>query len=135
MSVVDASLVLSWLFDEARAQEADAVLMVEAAEGVVAPALFWLEIANVLRTRLRRGLIDTSTRNAALARVRALGIATPDTSEARDVVLDRTITLSDRHDLTIYDAAYLELALRLGVPLRTFDQALERAVIAAGLPA
>jgi predicted nucleic acid-binding protein len=109
--------------------------MAEASEGVVAPGLFWLEIANVLRTRMLRGLIDAKARNGALARVRALGIVTPDASAAPDAVLDKTITLSDRHDLTIYDAAYLELALRLDVPLRTFDQALERAVIAAGLPA
>ena len=127
--------MLSWLFDEARAQEADAVLMAEAVEGVLAPALFWLEIANVLQTRLRRGLIDANGRDGALARVRSLGIVTSDASEAPNVVLDRIITLSDKHDLTVYDAAYLELALRLGVPLRTFDQALERAVISAGLPA
>jgi predicted nucleic acid-binding protein len=130
--VVDASLALAWLLDETRAAEADAALFEAVTESVVVPPLFWLEVANALRTRLRRSLIDEAFRNAALTRVRALGIVTADGADVGDGVLDRTIALSDRFELTVYDAAYLELALRLGAPLLTFDDALARAASAAG---
>ena len=132
MTVIDASLALAWPLDEARADQADAILIETAAEGIVVPPLFWLEVANALRTRLRRGLIDLAVRDGAIVRVRALGIVVGEGADATDTVLDRAISLSDQFDLTIYDAAYLELALHLGAPLRTFDAALERAAIAAG---
>ena len=132
MIVIDASLALAWLFNEDRASEADAVLIAAVSEGLAVPPLFWLEVANALRTRMRRGLINEAFRNGALARVRALGATTVGASDAPDQVLDRTITLSDRYNLTIYDASYLELALRLPAPLKTFDEALGKAAVAAG---
>jgi predicted nucleic acid-binding protein len=133
LTVIDASVVLAWLFAEAQGEEADSVLRAAAGEGIVVPALFWLEVANALRTRLRRGVLRAADRDQALARVRALGALTAEMTEPDAEGLDRTINLSDRYDLTVYDAAYLELALRLGEPLRTFDTALNRAALAVGV--
>lgn len=132
MTVIDASLALAWLFNEERASEADTLLALAAADGIAVPPLFWLEVANALRTRIRRGVINEAFRDGGLARVRALGAVTATTSDVAEQLLDRTIILSDRHGLTVYDAAYLELALRLGAPLRTFDEALARAAVIAG---
>ncbi len=133
MTVIDASVVLAWLFAEARGNEADTVLRSAAEDGIVVPALFWLEVANALRTRVRRGAVRAADRDSALARVRALGALTAELTDPDTEGLDRTITLSDRYDLTVYDAAYLELALRLGAPLRTFDGPLGQAAVSAGV--
>jgi predicted nucleic acid-binding protein len=131
--VIDASLALAWLFNDERATEADEIFVAAVSEGMVVPPLFWLETANALRTRLRRGAISMAFRDGALGRLRALGVLTASETDTIDLALDRTVTLSDRYDLTIYDAVYLELALRLRAPLRTFDAALARAAVAAGV--
>jgi predicted nucleic acid-binding protein len=92
-----------------------------------------LEVGNVLRTRLRRGLIGVGFRNDSLTRIRALGMRADRLDDPSGGGLDRLVALSDRFDLTVYDAAYLELALRIGADLGSFDEVLCLAAVAAGL--
>ena len=133
MLVIDASVVLEWLLSDRRSRDAEAILVRAAIDEIWVPPLFWLEIGNVLRTRLRRGLIGEEFREASLGRLRALQVRVDQLDDPSGSALDRTIALSDRFDLTIYDASYLELALRLGADLGSFDAALCSAAALAGV--
>lgn len=133
MLVIDASLVLEWLLSDVRVQEAEAILIRASSDEIWVPSLFWLEVGNVLRMRLRRELIDEEFRDSSLARVRAFRVQSDLSGDASGQTLARTVALSDRFDLTVYDAAYLELALRIGSDLGSFDEALCSAATAAGV--
>jgi predicted nucleic acid-binding protein len=88
---------------------------------LIAPAHWPFESANMLQMALRRGRIDAKGREDALRQLDALLVAVePGDPEA----LRRAIPLADQHALTIYDAAYLELAVRLGATLASRDRAL-----------
>ena len=98
-------------------------------EGLTAPPIFWHEVANALRNmRLRRTLSDAAA-EAAIRSLRSMRIALePSTPDIGPV-----IALSDTYQITIYDAAYLELALRSGFRLVTRDKGLFAAAKMAGV--
>ena len=126
MFVIDASIALAWLLPDEEADKAETVIILAKLSGPVAPALFPLEVANALRSNIRRGRIDAAYRDAALDQLDKASVARD--LEAYDPeVLRDTVRLSDRHGLTVYDAAYLELALRHDAPLGTLDDDLRRA--------
>ena len=129
--VLDASLALSWYFEDERTPSADALLNSIADDGAVVPAHWRLEIANGFQTAIRRKRIDANFRDRAIAQLDCLVIVV-------DLETDRyawtsTLRLADRFGLTAYDAAYLELAHRRGVPLATLDEDLSAAGLALGL--
>jgi predicted nucleic acid-binding protein len=125
--VVDASALAGLVLPDEEGGDLPARL---SAAAPVAPGLLWAEIRNLLLMAERRGRIDSGTVEAALGVIEDLGIALDHTP-----VSARTLTLARRHRLTIYDALYLELALRLGAPLATRDGALRRAALAEGVAA
>ncbi|WP_339872034.1 type II toxin-antitoxin system VapC family toxin [uncultured Brevundimonas sp.] len=126
MFVVDASIALAWLLPDEETDKAETVMVLARRSGAIAPALFPLEVANALRSNLRRGRLDAIYRDAALDQLDKAAVARD--LEAYDpTVLRETVRLSDKHDLTVYDAAYLELALRHDAPLGTLDDDLRRA--------
>ena len=126
MFVVDASIALAWLLPDEETDKAETVMVLARRSGAIAPALFPLEGANALRSNLRRGRLDAIYRDAALDQLDKAAVARD--LEAYDpTVLRETVRLSDKHDLTVYDAAYLELALRHDAPLGTLDDDLRRA--------
>jgi predicted nucleic acid-binding protein len=129
--VVDASAVLSWCFEDEGGAEADALIDKVAAEGAVVPSLWALEIANALVTGERRGRIKPAESVAFIAMIGDLPIVTDPTTGAR--ALHESIALAREHGLTAYDAAYLELAMRLGLPLATGDRSLQAAARRAGV--
>ena len=93
-----------------------------AEDGAVVPTLWRLEVANSLTVAARRGRIDADFRRAALADLALLDIrADPDTDTH---AWTGTLQLADRFRLTVYDAAYLELAQRRALPLATLDEEL-----------
>ena len=117
--VVDTSVAASWLLPDEYdhvAEQAQALLRTEDA---VIPWLFWFEIRNVLLMNERRGRLEIVQTNEALSVLAGLPIR-------RDLEPDEAVvlTLVRRHKLTVYDAAYLELALRLQLPLATLDRQL-----------
>jgi predicted nucleic acid-binding protein len=129
--VLDTSITLSWYFEDEKTPATQALLTRVAQEGAVAPALWRLEVANGFASAIRRKRIDISYRDASLIDLAAMAIAIdPDTDSH---VWSTTLRLADQHNLTIYDATYLELAQRRGLPLATLDQALRAAGTACGL--
>ena len=126
--VLDASTVLAWLLRDERAAEADALIECVNRDGAAAPQLMALEVPNGLQNRIRRGLLTVTERDALLDDFAELSIDWDTQVDAS--ALSR---LSDRYDLTIYDAAYLALAIRLRLPLATLDRRMASAARDAGL--
>jgi predicted nucleic acid-binding protein len=129
--VLDASLTLSWYFEDERTPAANAVLDDVVAGGAVVPSLWRAEVANGLQIALRRNRIDADFRSRALRHLELLPITVD--RETDTYVWSSTVALADRFDLTVYDAIYLELAQRRGLPLGSLDQDLNAAARAAGV--
>ena len=115
-------MAAAWLFADERTDAALAVLDNVAADGAIVPSLWRLEIANLLRTAERRGRCNEALADALLKQFESLPIAIDHETDAH--AWQSTRALSREHGLTPYDAAYLELAIRLGLPLATGDRAL-----------
>ena len=129
--VLDPSLALSWYFEDERTSAANALLDQVADQGAIVPGLWRLEIANGLRTAIRRKRIDTAFRDRAIAQLACLPITVdPDTDRYAWTTI---LQLADRFGLTPYDAAYLELAQRRTLPLATLDGPLRAAAPALGV--
>lgn len=99
--------------------------------GAWVPELWRIEVANTLNVGIRRGRINTTTRNDVLADLESLVISID--AECHRHTWLRTLELADLHRLTVYDATYLELALRLTLPLATLDRDLRKAAQAEGV--
>lgn len=123
--VLDASATLAWYFEDERTDAGDALMRQVAQNGAVVPFLWRYEVANGFLVAARRRRIDIPYRDVSLAELRLLPITVDraDQSSAWDSVL----VLADRSGLTIYDAAYLDLAIRRKLPLATRDRALQGA--------
>jgi predicted nucleic acid-binding protein len=129
--VVDASMAVAWLFYDERTEAPQAILRRVAVEGALVPSLWRLEVANVLRSAVRRKRCDSGYATRCLQRLGRLSIVVDQETDAH--AWGRTRQLSTEHDLTAYDAAYLELALRRHRPLASCDSALIAAGRKAGL--
>ncbi len=127
--VVDASVVVAWLFDDENEPRADRVLDRLVEEGALVPQLWHLETRNSLLTAERRGRLSMSGVEERLAALKSLPIRT---DVAPD--LQGAFHLARTHGLTIYDALYLELAKRESAMLATLDGALGRTALAEGVP-
>jgi predicted nucleic acid-binding protein len=128
--VLDSSATLTWVLDE-ETRAADKALDLLAVEQAFVPAHWILEVTNVLRIAVRRQRLKTDEFATILARLRILPI-TVDAETAERGWKD-TFALANEYDLTTYDAAYMELAMRLNAPLATLDQELARAARKAGV--
>lgn len=129
--VIDASAALSWCFEDEAGAEADSLIDKVAAEGAAVPSLWSLEIANGLVMGERRGRITPAESAAFVAMIEDLPIVADPSTGSR--ALHQTRALAREQRLTAYDAAYLELAMRLGLPLATGDRSLEAAARCAGV--
>jgi predicted nucleic acid-binding protein len=123
--VVDASTAIAWLFAAERSDMTRAALRKVAAEGGVVPSIWRLEVANVLRTAVRRNRCSADYADNSLKRLIRLRVSVDPFTDER--AWGETRRLALLHELTLYDAAYLELAARNGVPLATLDEALVQA--------
>ena len=117
--VVDASVAASWLMPDEHDPRAVMAYDLLDTDHATAPSLWWFEIRNMFIVNERRGRIDPEKTERALSLLRDLQIRLD--SAADEPAL---LALARRHRLTVYDAAYLELARRLGVPLATLDGSL-----------
>ena len=129
--VLDCSATLPWVFANEATPATDALLD-DLADGGQAwvPALWHLEVANAMQGARRRGLIDRAGVEKFLETLRTLEIEVDD--ETTSGAWTRIISLGEAHGLTAYDAAYLELALRKGLPLASLDAQLRKACAKAG---
>jgi len=125
--VIDSSAALSWCFEDEASPGSDALFEQVRDHGAVVPGLWHLEIANVLLQAEKRGRITAADLAMRLALIAELPITTDDETTAR--ARREILPLARAEGLTTYDAAYLELAIRRGLPLMTKDAAL---IAAAG---
>lgn len=126
--VIDASFAIALLTAEAQSPQADALVQRTALRDATAPLLLSWEFCNGLAMKTRRGLVTAAERDGALADFARILIAWDG-----DGTLQATVGLAELHHLTVYDAAYLELAVRRGLPLASFDSDLRKAAAAEGL--
>jgi len=129
--VLDCSLAMAWCFEDEASAAADAILERVRDDGALVPALWVWEVANVLTLAARRGRIGGGDVAARLALMTALPIRVDDEGAAR--AWRETALLAQAETLTVYDAAYLELALRLSADLATLDTELRRAADRVGV--
>ena len=126
--VVDASVVVAWLFDDEDEPRADRALEGLEGEGAVVPQLWHLETRNSLLTAERRGRLSSEEVKERLDALKGLPIVTDEQPD-----LQSAFDLARSHELSLYDALYLELAKREGATLATLDRALGRAATAEGV--
>jgi predicted nucleic acid-binding protein len=117
--VIDASVALAWCFSDERTEAAAGLLDRLAAGAASVPAIWHLEIANVLALSERRQRITPAHSAEFIALLETLEIIIDEETPSR--ALGRVLNLAREEQLTAYDASYLELAMRLGVPLASKD--------------
>jgi predicted nucleic acid-binding protein len=129
---LDSSATLAWIYSNELTQPIQRILELVTANSAWVPALWRLEVANILESGVRRKRIDAAFRDATLADLALLPIhLDPDTDRQ---AWGATKALAERHRLTLYDACYLELAQRRGLPLATLDLELRAAASAENVP-
>jgi predicted nucleic acid-binding protein len=129
--VLDSSAILAWFYADKTTPAIRGVVEMLVENGAWVPSLWSLEVANILETGVRRGRNDIAFRDATLADLSLLRISRdPETDKQ---AWNATLQLAHRHRLTLYDAAYLELAQRRGLPLATLDSDLRAAATAEGV--
>ncbi len=131
--VIDASMALAWLFERKNKEEANCanrVLLAIVEAEVSVPSLWHTEITNALLVGERRHVVTEAQVMDYLTRLSALPIMTDPITviSRRDLVM----ALAREHQLTAYDAVYLDLALRSNAILATFDKQLATAMNSAG---
>lgn len=123
--VLDASIAAAWCFEDESTSRTDALLEKLGREPAVVPGHWSLEVSNVLATVTRSGRISVSKRNAFVEMLNGFSIFVD--GETHRCAWGEILRLADVFGLTSYDAAYLELALRMRLPLATNDKALKKA--------
>lgn len=126
--IADSSVVAAWAIPDEKSEVADQLLARAQTEGIVYPILLWYEIRNVLAGAERRNRITTADSDEFLSRLEKIP-----TQIAGSGGSENTMRLSRLHTLTAYDSAYLELAIRTGLAIATFDHQLARAARIEGI--
>ena len=133
--VLDASVALSWLLDDAGAGQPYATSALHALDAsgaqALVPSIWGLELASVIAKAESAGRLPGARTTRYLAMLSLLPIVTD--RWTADHAWRETLQLARRHRLSSYDSAYLELAHRLAVPLATLDDDLRRAARKAGV--
>jgi predicted nucleic acid-binding protein len=129
--VLDSSVSLTWCFDDESSDVTEALLERVVNNGAVAPVLWPLEVLNALAMAERRNRVDPAQRQRLAGFLRDLPVSIDDETVSQAWVV--SANLAARFRLTLYDAAYLELAQRLDLPLATLDQELRAAAVALGV--
>jgi predicted nucleic acid-binding protein len=127
--VLDNSVALAWCFEDEQTPAVMALLDRLTETGAGAPLLWPLEALNGLLVAERRGRLDAAKRARLAGFLRELPITLD--RDTADRVWDTTLGLAARFKLSVYDAAYLELAQRRRLPLATLDRELRDAAIAS----
>ena len=130
--VLDCSIVFAWYFADEADDYADAVAESMSSTTAIVPSVFHLEVANTLVVGERRKRSTEAQATAFLARLSGLPIISDEQTALR--AWAEIVALARVHGLSSYDAAYLELAARLAVPLATLDDKLILAAKAVGVP-
>jgi predicted nucleic acid-binding protein len=124
-------MTLSWCFEDEVSPAGQSVLERLADDVAITPAVWSSEVANGLRSAERRGRIGESELPGVAQLLRSLPIRTEELPLRR--ALADVLPLARALAISAYDASYIELAQRNGVPLATADDALASAAVAAGV--
>ena len=128
--VCDCSVSAPWCLEDETSAAADEVMSLAVGAEILVPPIWAAEMANVFWAAERRGRITAADSDAALAALGRLPIrvdpGTPGWAQ-------RLLVVARSRKLSAYDAAYLELAMRQGIPLATLDRQLSKAAQAAGV--
>ena len=130
-AVIDSSIALTWCFEDEASPETDALLERVRDDGAIVPGLWYLELSNVLLQAEKRGRIGTGDVATRLNLIAALPISVDQETTIR--AWREILTLARAEHLTTYDATYLELAARRGLPLLTQDNDLAQAALRLGV--
>lgn len=130
--VLDCSITVAWCFHDEKNPYADAVAARFPAVQAFVPSLWPLEVGNAFLMGERRKRCTQADTASWLAFLGPLPITVDDETTAR--AWSDVLSLARAHNLSVYDAAYLELALRRGLPLASLDDRLEAAANAVGVP-
>ena len=125
--VLDASIAACWAFPDEQDQRADEALARVRTEDAVVPSLWWFDVRNILVVNERRKRITESGTNSFLRELARLRFRVDREPQEADI-----LRLARAHHLSVYDAAYLELALREAIPMATLDIELAAAALAEG---
>lgn len=123
--VLDASVALAWCFNDEASAETEAVLDQLLKNFAMVPAVWPLEMANILTAAERNRRITAATTTEFVSRLQTLDVRIDEAWGLRS--LPDRVAFVRTSGLTSYDAAYLELAMRSGLPLATRDRALANA--------
>lgn len=126
--VLDASAAAAWCFPDEATPAANRALDRLQRDEAIVPSLWWFEIRNVLVVNERRGRLAAEDTATFLQELERLPIRTDNDPGER-----LGLALARRHGLTFYDAAYLEISVRMDAPLATIDRALQAAARAEGI--
>ncbi|MBI5101835.1 MAG: type II toxin-antitoxin system VapC family toxin [Nitrospirae bacterium] len=132
--VLDNSVTMRWFFGDGRPQElayAGKVLDAMKGSNALVPATWGLEVANVIARAEAKGLVTEARSGAFLEMLEGVDIEVDAATFAH--ALSDILQLARRYRISAYDASYLELALRLGLPLATLDEDLQKAAKKAGV--
>ena len=129
--VLDASVAAAWCYEGTKLAESVLESLSKGAEALV-PSLWPLEVANVLLVSERRGRITIAQVTALLRRIARLPISV--IPVGAEQAFEQLLPLARQQRLTHYDAAYLELALRQGLPIATLDAEIRQAANVTGVP-
>jgi len=129
--VLDASVTVAWCFPDQRSALTDHVLREVASGFAVVPSLWALEVGNVLAVSERKRYLTGPQIEAFLGDLAELPKQVD--HHVPDITFGRTLELAREHRLSTYDACYLELAERMGLPLATLDTELRRAAKKVGV--
>jgi predicted nucleic acid-binding protein len=131
--VLDCSVTVAWFFEDEASAYAEAVEDALGSALAEVPALWTLEVANALLVGERRKRTTEAKVTQFLGLLRALPITIDDETAIR--AQHETLQLARAHNLSMYDGAYLELALRRGLPLATLDTRLKTVAGGVGVSA
>lgn len=126
--VLDCSIAIAWCMKDEVSDYANAVISSMQDACALVPAIWHIEVSNVLFTNKNRGRLSESTAYALLHDLDSLPIKTYHS----DVTKQHLLALSCAHGVTAYDACYLNLCMAYDLPLATLDKNLSRALLEAG---
>ena len=129
--VIDASVTLAWFFPDESSQYATQVILKMKTESALAPDIWPYEVANSLLTAERRNRLDVSAVSRIADEASRLPITVQHSPTSH--TFDRILNVARDHNLTAYDAAYIDLAMREGLPLATLDDGLRAAAERVGV--
>jgi predicted nucleic acid-binding protein len=129
--VLDCSVTVAWFFEDETDAYAEAVQDSLVRASAVVPSLWSLEVGNALLVGERRRRATEANVTTFLTLLQSLPITSDDETTTR--AWHDTLQLARGQNLSLYDATYLELALRRGLPLASLDGKLKSAAVVVGI--